>query len=129
MSIEIDDVMNDIGTQLATVAGLRVFAFPPLSAQPPFAYVNLPEQVDYDLTYGRGQDRMTLEVHVGVANQVDRTCRDAIIAYASGGPTGLKAVIEASTVFDYRVTTATFATVVLSSGTYAGLVLTVDVAH
>lgn len=126
--IDIATVMDDLGTQLATVAGLRVFPFPPLSAQPPFAYVNLPSSLDYDLTMGRGSDRMTIEVHVGVANQVDRSTRDLIVSWATGGPLGLKAVIEASTVFDYRVMSAEFATIALSSGAYAGLVLLVDVA-
>lgn len=128
MSIDIAAVMNDLETRLATVSGLRVYGFPPLSAQPPFAYVNLPDSVEYDLTFARGSDRMTIEVHVGVANQVDRVSRDQIVAWASGSPTGLKAIIEASTAYDYRVMTAEFATIALSSGAYAGLVLLVDVA-
>lgn len=130
MAIDMSTVMTELGTALATIDGLRVFDFPPASAQPPFAFVNLPESIDYDLTYGRGSDRMTLEVFLGVANQVDRTSRDALAAYASGsGDQSIKAAIEAADIgTSVRVTKAEFATIALSSGSYAGITFSVDVA-
>lgn len=123
------DLMDALGVALSTITGLRVFDFPPLSAQPPFAFVNLPEEIAYDLTYGRGADRTKIEIYVGVANQVDRTARDAIVAYAAGaGPKSVKAAVEAAEGLAVQVTTATFATIALSSASYAGLIFTVDAA-
>lgn len=128
MALNLADVMDQVATALEAVPGLRVFAFPPLSAQPPFAFVNMPETIDYDSSMGRGTDRFTIEVFVGVSNQVDRSARDAIAAFAAGsGPTSLKAAIESSIGASIRVTRATFSTIQLSAGAYAGLVLTLDV--
>lgn len=128
MATNLSQVMDQVGVALGTITGLRVFDFPPLSAQPPFAFVNMPETIDYDASMARGTDRFTIEVFVGVSNQVDRSARDVIAAYAAGsGPTSLKAAIESSIGASIRVTRATFSTIQLSAGAYAGLVLTLDV--
>lgn len=119
-------VMDRIGVAVDTVAGLRVFDFPPLSAQPPFAFVDMPETIDYDQTFGRGSDHMTLEVVVGVAAQVDRAARDAMATYAAG--TSVKAAIEAITEFSCRVASVNFGQIQLSSGTYWGATFSVQVS-
>lgn len=131
MAIALGSIMDEIGVALTAIAGLRVFDFPPKSAQPPFAFVNLPETVAYDLTYGRGFDRMTLQVFLAVASQVDRASRDALVSYVSGtGPLSIKAAIEgaASKVgATVRVTKAEFATITLAAGVYAGVTFELDV--
>lgn len=121
--------MDQIGTALATVTGLRVFDFPPKSAQPPFAFVDMPERVDFDLTYGRGSDRATFTVVVAVADVVDRAARDAIAAYAAGsGASSIKAVLDAATIgTSARVESVEFRPVTLSAGSYAGAIFDVDV--
>lgn len=123
------DVMDQIGVALGTIAGLRVFDFPPLSAQPPFAFVNLPERVDYHLTYQGGAGRMTIEVYVGVANQVDRSSRDLLAAYAAHtGTLSIRAALETATIGQHaQVMFAQFATIALASASYAGLTFSVDV--
>lgn len=130
MAIDLAAIMNELGVALGTIPGLRVFDFPPASAQPPFAFVNLPETVDYDLTFGRGFDRMTLQVFLGVSATVDRGSRDLLVAYVSGtGASSVKAAIEAGSVgSSTRVTKAEFATIALASGVYAGATFEIDVA-
>lgn len=130
MAIDLATIMDEIGVALKTIPKLRVFDFPPASAQPPFAFVNLPETVDYDLTFGRGFDRMTLQVFLGVSAAVDRAARDLLVAYVSGaGPMSIKAAIEAGAVGSTtRVTRAEFATIALASGVYAGASFDIDVA-
>lgn len=131
MAADLGSIMDEIGVALAAVTGLRVFDFPPKSAQPPFAFVNLPESVAYDLTYGRGFDRMTLQVFLAVASQVDRTSRDALVAYVSGtGPLSIKAAVEGAVSkvgATVRVTQAQFATITLASGVYAGATFDLEV--
>lgn len=121
--------MDDLGTALATISGLRVFDFPPKSAQPPFAFVDMPDSVDFDLTLNRGSDRATFSVVVAVADVVDRAARDAIAAYAAGsGASSVKAVLEAATIgTSLRVVSVEFRPVTLAAGTYAGAIFEVDV--
>lgn len=125
----ISTVMDQIGTALATITGLRVFDFPPKSAQPPFAFVDMPESVSFDLAYQRGSDRATFVVVVAVADVVDRAARDAIAAYAAGsGATSVKAVLDAAAIgVSARVTNCEFRPVQLSAGTYAGAIFDLDV--
>jgi hypothetical protein len=122
-------VMDAIGAALGAVDGLNVFDFPPRSAVPPFAFVNLPEEISYDATMARGVDSFTLEVYVAVGNQLDRNSRDTLGAYAAGDENGLKAVIEGALMVDQaiRVSTATFSTITMAGGEYPGLVFTVNV--
>lgn len=101
---------------------LRTFGFPPKSAQPPFMFVS-PQQVDYDLTYGRAFDTHTLDVYVAVAAPVDNRSWDQITAYADG--TAIKAAIDGIG-SGYRVESVTFGEIQLASGTYLGAVFTVS---
>lgn len=132
MAIALGTIMDQIGVALGAIPKLRVFDFPPNSAQPPFAFVNLPEEIDYDLTFGRGFDRMTLEVYLAVSKQVDRACRDELVAYVSGtGTKSVKLAIETAAVpigSSVRVMSAEFATIALASGVYAGVTFKLDVA-
>lgn len=125
----ISTVMDAIGTALGTITGLRVFDFPPKSAQPPFAFVDMPESVDYDLSYARGSDHAIFLVVLAVADVVDRAARDAISTYAAGtGATSIKAVLDAAAIgVSRRVTDCEFRPVQLSAGTYAGAIFSVDV--
>lgn len=129
MALDISQVMDKVGASILGLGGLYVYDYPPDSAQPPFAYVDMPEAIDYDAAMGRGCDRTTLQIHVGVAGAMSREARDAICAYAStNGATSLKLAIEhAELGAQVRVTKAEFATIQLASGSYLGLVLTLDV--
>lgn len=130
MSVTLNSVMDELGVRLATITGLRVFDFAPKSAQAPFAFVNMPSSLDYDLTYGRGSDRFTVDVYVAVGNQVDRAARDAVAEYcATSGAASVKAALEGSTTdFTTRVQRVTFGSIQLASGDFFGAVFTVDCA-
>lgn len=130
MAIDIAVVMAEIGDRLATIEDLNVFAYPPKSAQPPFAFVNFPEAIDFDLTARRASDRISLQVFVGVSDQVDEAVRDAICEYAAAsGERSIKEAIEGGVVgASVRVESAEFGQIPLSAGVYAGVIFTVDVA-
>lgn len=127
--MNLGDVMDKVGASILGIGGLRTYDYPPESAQPPFAYVDMPQSIDYDLSMGRGNQRFTLEVHVGVGNTMTRETRDAVAALAAtDGGSSLKGAIESAELGAMvRVTRAEFATIQLASGSYAGLVLTLDV--
>jgi hypothetical protein len=127
MASNLDDVMDDIATQLGTIDGLRVFAFPPKSAQPPFAFVNLPSVVAYDATLQRGFDRFTTEVWLGVPDVVDRAATAKLAVFVAGSGDGsVKEAVEASEVYDHRVTEARFSQIDLAAGSYSGVIFSVD---
>jgi acetaldehyde dehydrogenase (acetylating) len=131
MAATMAEVMDALGVALDTIDGLRVYDFPPNSAQPPFAFVDLPDAIEYDLSMGRGNDRATYPVVVAVAAVVDRAARDAIAVYAAGsGAQSVKAVIDAAAVgSSRRVESVQFRPVTLASGTYAAAIFNVDVVH
>lgn len=124
-------VMDDVGSALGTIDGLRVFAFWADRVTPPWAIVELPEKVDYDATMGRGGDRLSLKVMVGVARTDARTGRDAIAVYADGsGASSAKAAIEAhaATAYDSaRVQSADFGMVTVAAVEYLAATFTVDI--
>lgn len=129
MAANLSAVMDQIGTALGTVTGLRVFDFPPKSAQPPFAFVDMPEAVDFDLSYGRENDRMTINVVVCVADVVDRAVRDQIASYAAGsGSLSIRAALDAATIGDSaRCTDVQFRPVSLAGTLYFGAIFALDV--
>lgn len=94
----IKDVMDQVATRLDTVENLRVFAYPVDKGPMPFAAVDFPDSYDFDETYGRGLDRLTLPLLLSVPRVVDRTLPNQMSDYASGsGPRSVKAVLESGT--------------------------------
>lgn len=91
-------VMDEIAARLATLPGLRVFAYPPGDVSPPAAIVSYPDRIKFDQTFGRGMDRMTgVPIVVLVGKATDRTARDRIGAYANGaGATSIRALLGAA---------------------------------
>lgn len=130
MALAINDVMDAIGRSIDGVGGLYTYSFPPDSAQPPFAYLDMPQTITYDGAMGRGMDRTSIQIHVGVTGTMSHEARIAIgLLAAATGPNSLKAAIEnAELGAMVRVVSAEFAQIALASGNYAGLVLTLDVA-
>lgn len=129
VAANLTNVMDEIGVRLATITGLRVFDFPPKSAQPPFAFVDMPESITYDNTFQRGSDVTVFKVYVAVGDVVDRSVRDALALYAAGaGTKSIKAAVEASTVYTLMVRSADFGHVTLAGGSYAGVIFSVHSA-
>lgn len=128
MAANLTDVMGEIADRVATIAGLNVYGFPPDSAPPPFAFVNMPDTITYDYSMRRGADRFSLEVWVGVGRTLDEVVAGELMAYAAGaGSLSVKAAIDASTMYDLRVSQVTFSAIGLAAGVYAGAIFTVDV--
>jgi len=126
------DVMDEVAAQLDTIAGLRVFAFPPDSLSPPAAWLAYPSDYTFDATYGRGADEINnLGVVVVVGKVSDRSSRDQVGAYADGsGAKSVKAVVEAGThtAFDVvRVTGVTFDVVNRGGNDYLAALFMLDI--
>jgi len=135
MALDLNAVMDAIGTRLSTVAGLRVADYAAQSVNPPQAIVSLPtEPVEYDAAMGRGADRVVIPITVLVGAVSDRASRDAIAAYVSGtGALSVKAAVEgtdatmggaAQTV---RVMTARVDIVTIGAVDYLGATFDVEV--
>lgn len=95
--MNIGAVMDQLGTALSTVDKLRVVPYFPNSPSPPIAAIEWPE-IDYDATYGRGSDRITIGVDVLIGIADDRSTRDRISAYLDGtGSKSIKAALDGGT--------------------------------
>lgn len=92
LSLEITGVLD-------TIAGLRVTQQPPESLTPPATWLEYPQEVNFDETYGRGMDRIPdWEVFAVVGKVTSRSGRQSVYEYASAtGAKSLKAVLEAHT--------------------------------
>lgn len=102
-------VMQAVADRLGTIAGTRIYAFPADSVAVPALIVGYPE-INFDLTFRRGSDRMSLPVWLVVSDVSDRAARDALAAFVKGA--GVKSVLESgaypmSTLHTLRVETAT----------------------
>jgi hypothetical protein len=135
MALDLNAVMDAIGTRLSTITGLRVADYAAQQVNPPQAIVSLPtEPVEYDAVMGRGADRAVIPITVLVGAVSDRASRDAIAAYISGtGALSVKVAVEggnsdlgaaAQTV---RVMTARVDIVTIGAVDYLGATFDVEV--
>lgn len=126
------NAMRQVATQLATIADLNVFSYPPDKLEPPAAVVSYPDDVTFDATYGRGVDTMTLPVVLVVGKVSDESARDALGAYCDGsGARSVKAVIEAGTytAFDtVQVATCSFDVVTIAGVDFMAAVFSLEVS-
>lgn len=125
MAQPVSEVMDDIGTALATVDGLRAFNGPPKSAQPPFAFPDFPELINFDCTFRRGCDRAEFTVVVGIADVVDRSVWEQILAYVDT----IKGALDDCAGQTCRVTKAQIRPVLLAGTSYMGAIFTLDIVY
>lgn len=129
--MNLSDVMDQLAGQLGTITGLRAYAFLIDQAAPPFAVTAWPDVYDYDATYQRGMDTVTLPIIVAVGNVSDRASRDALADYAAGaGPRSVKQVLEAGTytaLDSLRVASAEFSTITVAGVDYLSATFNVDI--
>lgn len=125
-------VMDQVAARLDTIDGLRCFAYPQAKVSPPAAVVAYPEGITFDVTYGRGTDRMSLPVVVVVGRPTDRSTRDLLAVYCAGsGVKSAKAVLESGTytAFDtLRVESIEFDVVPIAAIDYVAALFTLDIA-
>lgn len=94
----LSDVMDELGTALETVTGLRVFPYWADRIVPPAAVVGWPDPLTYDSTMARGSDECVVPVTVMVGKVDARTSRDALAQYADGaGAHSIKAALDGGT--------------------------------
>lgn len=103
--------MDEVAGRLRTIPALagRVFAYPPDTLDPPALIVSDAEAGEYDLTYARGADGLTLPVFLVVGRVSDRASIAAVAPHTAGsGPESVKQALEGTasyTAFDtLRVT-------------------------
>lgn len=116
--MNIADVMDELGTALDTITGLRVFPYFAERITPPAAVVGWPDSYDYDQTLQRGADTVVMPVIVAVGRAQMRAARDQLAQYADGtGTASVKRVVEAHTPTAYdsaRVQSVEFGTVTVA---------------
>lgn len=94
----LSDVMDQLANRLKTIEGLRVYEWPAASVQVPSAQIMYPTMYEYDKTYGRGVDRMTLPLVITVGRATERAVRDLLTIYMDGGGVkSIKKVLESGT--------------------------------
>jgi hypothetical protein len=95
MPATVTQVANGIKTRLATVSGLRAFAYQPDQLNtPPFAYPEL-TQVEYHRAFQGGDVVMSWLIHVVVGRYVDRTAHALLDDYLSySGSKSIRACLE-----------------------------------
>lgn len=130
--MELKDVMDEIAERLTTVTGLKVQAKPAKLISPPAGFVTYPDTINFDETYGRGEDRMDLGVWIAVGDVDSKSARDHLSDYTAGsGPKSVKEVLESGiyTSFDtIRVSQVEFDPVQIGNTTYMGAMFTLDIA-
>ena len=90
------DVMDALGSGLATIDGLRTRPYTEQRVTPPAVMVALPQRIDYDATMGRGSDEMIIPVVVFVGRTDAQSAHHALGLYVNGsGAQSVKAAIEA----------------------------------
>jgi hypothetical protein len=131
--MNLSDVAEEVAARLDTIDGLRCFAYQPPSIVPPAGIVlnPAPGDIEYDQTYGRGMDRMTLPVIVVVGRSAERSAQEDIRAYCDGsGTRSVKAVLESGTytAFDHvRVATAGVDGVAIAGTEYLAALFDLDI--
>lgn len=124
-------MMDELGDQLDTIDGLNVYRWPPDSVTAPGAVVTYPDGLDFDATYQRGFDDITLPIVVVVGKASARAARDKVAAFCAGsGDASVKAVLEAGTytAFDVaRVTGVEFSVATIGTTEYLTATFAVDI--
>lgn len=101
MPADVWAVMGALEAALGTITGLRAYGWPADSVNVPAAVVALPEPVEFDLTAGRGSDRLTFSVYVMAGRASDRASAQTVAGYMDGaGASSVKAALEADPTLD-----------------------------
>lgn len=92
----VEDVLAEIAARLDTITGLNVFPFWAKKVPVPGVTVGLPEGIEFDQTYGRGLDKMSVPIIVMVGMVSDRASAKELGAYMDGsGARSFKAKLNA----------------------------------
>lgn len=91
----VEEVSAEIAAVLDTIPQLNTFPYWAKKVPVPGVTVGLPESIEYDQTYGRGLDKMTVPLLVLVGLVSDRASAKELGAYMDGeGARSFKAVLN-----------------------------------
>jgi hypothetical protein len=92
----IDDYLAGVAARLDTIAGLTVTTNPLATIVPPMALVT-DGTIEYDQTFGRGSDRLTIMVMVYVSlTASEKSVAEARLYKSGHGAKSIKAALETS---------------------------------
>lgn len=123
--MNVQDVMDEIGEKLAAIPQLRVYPYNVDKIPPPGAIVGFPETIDYDETYGRGSDSLTVPVWVMVSRANAQSAGAQLAAYLDGsGERSVKAAVDRTNTNTYSsCDTVTVTTAKIGAYTSGGVEL------
>lgn len=129
------DVMDEIGRKLRQIDGLNVADWDAEDVSVPAALVPLPDRIDYDKTYGRGSDGITIEfmIVIGLGNKRAASKQAAEFA-APSGPRSVREKVGAAPnnryeyCDDVQVQSCEFDVVRIAGTDYLGCVFTAMIA-
>jgi hypothetical protein len=127
----LEDVMEQLATQADTIAGLRAFDIPLGPVNPPTFFLELPEDINYDGTYSRGMDALTLTGVLLIGKAASRESAVAIRPYLNGsGAQSIKTVMESGTytaMDTVHVSHAELAVYTFAAVAYLGAEFTIEI--
>ncbi|MEU8220910.1 hypothetical protein AB0C47_34780 [Micromonospora taraxaci] len=133
--MDVQAVADELGDALKTIDGLTVPEWGVQRVSPPFALIPLPDGdgITYDMTYGRGGDRIgDWPVLVLIDRPARPESRRAIAAYAAGsGSKSVKQAIEDHTytaLDTVRVTSCEFDVVTYAGTDYLAAMFHLDIS-
>lgn len=131
MALDLNAVMDGLGTALATITGLQVKDYGADQINTPSAIVALPD-VNFDAAMGRGSDEALFPVHILVARVSDRSARDAMGNFIAGDLASIKEALEDDPTLGgacdtLRVQSAAPAPMTVAGVDYLGYTFTVQV--
>jgi hypothetical protein len=95
--VNLADVADQVAAAAATT-GLRPHPRATGAIHPPALVVGIPESIEFDATYGRGCDVVTVTLFVLLGRASERAGAEALLGYMSGsGEASVKAAVEAGT--------------------------------
>lgn len=120
--MDVQAIADELAGKVGNISGLRSFGYPVDQLPLPGAVVALPDEIDYDQTYGRGSDAMTVPLFVFVARTPERVAVKALAAYLSGsGTKSIKGAVDNTTSNTYTsCDTVTITRAVTGAYTYNG---------
>lgn len=126
------NVQKAIAARAQTITDFQQVSDRPVdSITTPAAMVGYPDTIQYDVTYGRGADRMTIPLYVVVAKVSDAAAADQLDKFADGtGTDSVKQVLESGTytAFDFVVVTSVeFQVITVQAVDYLAAIFNLDI--
>lgn len=124
-------VAAELADKIDGITGLRVYPYPPDSVTAPAAIIGYPDSIDFDQTYGRGLDSMTIPVYLVIDRNWDRATYERMAAFTAGtGASSLKALLQTKPNVAYataRVRSITHTVIVVAGLEYWVATFLVDI--